>query len=88
MTGAVAMVTGGGGGIGGVIAETPAARGDRVVVADPDLASVARVADRVGGLAVGFAERVEDATERVRRFMVNGFAARPPPGWGRRRERR
>ncbi|MFD7658745.1 SDR family NAD(P)-dependent oxidoreductase [Actinosynnema sp. NPDC059797] len=50
--GAVAMVTGGGGGIGGAIAEALAARGDRVVVADLDPVSAARVADRVGGMAV------------------------------------
>jgi NAD(P)-dependent dehydrogenase (short-subunit alcohol dehydrogenase family) len=50
--GAVALVTGGAGGIGAAIAERLAGLGARVVVADVDGAAAAAVAQRIGGRAV------------------------------------
>lgn len=47
----VAIVTGGGSGIGAAISRALGARGDTVVVADIDGASAQRVADEVGGSA-------------------------------------
>jgi len=49
MTQPLAVVTGGGSGIGAAIATTLAARGHRVVVTDVDLASARRVADAIDG---------------------------------------
>src|SRR5437016_3858005 len=43
----VAVITGGGGGIGGALADAFAARGVRLVLADLDEAAMARVADRL-----------------------------------------
>jgi 2-hydroxycyclohexanecarboxyl-CoA dehydrogenase len=50
--GHVALVTGGGGGIGGAICTSLAEVGCRVVVGDLDEDAAARVAARVGGMAV------------------------------------
>jgi 2-hydroxycyclohexanecarboxyl-CoA dehydrogenase len=50
--GRVALVTGGGGGVGGAICASLAEAGCRVVVADLDEAGAGRVAARVGGLGV------------------------------------
>ncbi|MCW0216428.1 MAG: SDR family oxidoreductase [Pseudonocardia sp.] len=48
----VALVTGGGSGIGAAVSRLLAARGARVVVADRDEAGARKIADEVGGLAV------------------------------------
>ncbi len=53
VAGKVALVTGGGGGFGEGIARLLAAEGARVVVADLDRAAAARVAEAIGGVAVG-----------------------------------
>ena len=50
--GRVALVTGGGGGVGGAICDSLAEAGCRVVVADLDEDAAARVAARVGGVAL------------------------------------
>lgn len=49
-TSGTAVVTGGGAGLGAAIAAALAARGLRVVVADVDLASAVRTAERIGGV--------------------------------------
>jgi 2-hydroxycyclohexanecarboxyl-CoA dehydrogenase len=68
--GRVALVTGGGGGVGGAICASLAEAGCRVVVADLDEEAAARVAARVGGLAVRLdvtsPESVGEAVARAR----------------------
>lgn len=49
VAGKVAIVTGGGGGIGGALADRLVAEGAKVVVSDLDSASATDVADRLGG---------------------------------------
>jgi NAD(P)-dependent dehydrogenase (short-subunit alcohol dehydrogenase family) len=55
VAGRVAIVTGGGGGIGGAIAEELATHGARVVVADLDAAGARAVTDRINAASPGFA---------------------------------
>jgi NAD(P)-dependent dehydrogenase (short-subunit alcohol dehydrogenase family) len=92
ISGTVALVTGGGSGLGAATARRLAARGARVAVLDRSEADAARVAGEVGGLAVaadvGEAASVEAAFARVAelgalRIVVNcagiGTAARILP---------
>jgi 2-hydroxycyclohexanecarboxyl-CoA dehydrogenase len=66
----IALVTGGGGGIGGAICRSLAAAGNRVIVADLALKSAERVASEIGGLAVTLdvcdAASVASAVEQTR----------------------
>jgi NAD(P)-dependent dehydrogenase (short-subunit alcohol dehydrogenase family) len=55
IVGRVAIVTGGGGGIGGALAEELATHGARVVVADLDAASAQAVSDRINAASPGSA---------------------------------
>lgn len=52
MSGRVALVTGGAGGIGAAICAELAAAGQQVAVADLDLGRAEAVANEVGGIAV------------------------------------
>ena len=52
MSGRIALVTGGGGGIGGAVCRTLAQRGCRVAVADRDEVGARRVADEIDGIAL------------------------------------
>lgn len=66
VSGKVAVVTGGGGGIGAAIASGLADKGARVVVADLDPERTNQVATAVGGIAVaGDASRVEVLEEMI-----------------------
>ncbi|MBC2638940.1 MULTISPECIES: SDR family oxidoreductase [unclassified Rhodococcus (in: high G+C Gram-positive bacteria)] len=68
----VAIVTGGGGGIGGAIADRLADRGAKVLVADLDPTAAAAVADRINehhpGSALAEGADVAD-TEQIRRII-------------------
>ena len=55
VAGRVAIVTGGGGGIGGALAEELVARGAWVVVADLDAADARAVTDRINAASPGSA---------------------------------
>ncbi|KQS71361.1 SDR family oxidoreductase [Modestobacter sp. Leaf380] len=66
LAGRVAVVTGGGNGIGAAVAERLAARGAGVVVVDRDGAAAARVAARVGGTAI----RADLATQEGTKVAV------------------
>ncbi len=94
LAGRVALVTGGGGGIGGAISTLFAKEGARVAVADLDLTAAKRVAKRIeraGGKALAVEVDVSDfaAAEHavaltIRAFkgldvLVNGAALRPSP---------
>jgi len=57
----VAIVTGGGSGIGAALSRALAARGDTVVVADIDGAAAEKVAGEIGGTAVAAKVDVRDA---------------------------
>lgn len=78
--GKVALVTGGGSGIGEAIGKALAARGSRVVVSDIKLDAAQRVADAItadGGVASAFrqdASKPEDAEAAVR-FAVDTYGA-------------
>ena len=61
----VAIVTGGGSGIGAAISRALGARGDTVVVADIDGASAQRVADEVGGSAAKVDVRDGEAVQAL-----------------------
>nr|WP_296764918.1 SDR family NAD(P)-dependent oxidoreductase [Rhodococcus sp. (in: high G+C Gram-positive bacteria)] len=72
VTGKVAVVTGGGGGIGGALAERLVAEGAKVVVSDLDAASASAVTERIEttspGAAVslgGDASKTEDITALI-----------------------
>lgn len=65
LDGAVALVTGGGSGIGAAAARLLAAQGARVVVADLDADAAAAVAAQVGGTAVGCDVRDPQDSERA-----------------------
>jgi NAD(P)-dependent dehydrogenase (short-subunit alcohol dehydrogenase family) len=73
----IALVTGGGSGIGAATAEGLAADGATVVVADRDGVAAKRVADRVGGVAV----EVDITSPDQVTAMMTLFA--PPSGAGR-----
>ncbi len=65
LEGRVALVTGGGHGIGRALVEALAARGARVAVVDLDERRAGKVADRVGGVAFGCDVGDPDAVGRV-----------------------
>jgi NAD(P)-dependent dehydrogenase (short-subunit alcohol dehydrogenase family) len=94
LAGKVALVTGGGGGIGGAICDLFGREGARVAVADLDLAAAKRCAGRIeraGGNAIPIEVDVSDpaqaaraVAEAVRAFkgldiLVNCAALRPSP---------
>ena len=70
LIGKLALVTGGGSGIGAGIAEAMAVAGARVIVADINAANATATASRIGGDAVGYALDVTDAA------AVDAVAAR------------
>jgi NAD(P)-dependent dehydrogenase (short-subunit alcohol dehydrogenase family) len=76
IAGEVALVTGGGSGLGAATARVLAARGARVAVLDYDGARAQAVADEVGGLAlpcdVGDAAAVAGAFERLAQHFGTG----------------
>jgi NAD(P)-dependent dehydrogenase (short-subunit alcohol dehydrogenase family) len=66
LSGRHVVVTGGGGGIGGALAQRLAAEGARaVVVADRDLAAAEAVAQPIGGLAVQFDAASESGVQAL-----------------------
>lgn len=73
LDGAIALVTGGGSGIGAECARTLAAENARVVVADVSLAAAQALADEVGGLAFGGDVRSREDTEAMVRAAVEHF---------------
>lgn len=74
LSGKVAIVTGAASGFGRGIAERFAAEGAKVVIADLDGEAAERVADAIGGTALGVKVDVADGTEVA--TLVEGTAAR------------
>jgi NAD(P)-dependent dehydrogenase (short-subunit alcohol dehydrogenase family) len=64
LAGKVAVVTGGGSGLGAALCRALGQEGARVVVVDLDLSSAQRVADEVGGIAVGADVTIEADVHR------------------------
>jgi len=87
INGKAALVTGGGSGLGAETARRFAAAGAKVAVADRDLAAAERIADEIGGLALGIdvadAEAAAEAVKRARaahgglRVLVNCAGVAP-----------
>jgi NAD(P)-dependent dehydrogenase (short-subunit alcohol dehydrogenase family) len=72
-SGLTAIVTGGGHGIGRALAEALAERGARVVVADVHEERAAKVASRIGGLAVSCDVGDPDSVEALAARAVKAF---------------
>src|SRR5262245_56088664 len=71
--GSTAIVTGGGHGIGRALAEALAERGARVVVADTHVERAAKIASRIGGLAVPCDVSDPDSIDALVSFAVKEF---------------
>lgn len=73
LDGKVALVTGGGAGIGTACARDLARRGASVVVADLDIAAATAVANDIGGTAVEADVRSEDGVDRMVAHAVDTY---------------
>lgn len=65
LAGKVALVTGGGSGLGAADCEALAAEGARVIVTDVNLAAAQKVADRIGGEAIALKLDVADEAQWI-----------------------